>query len=162
MGALRWGWEVAALPVPLQSAAGGGAGADISSQNSGKSDLERNMNKMNCILISAFITLVVFCSSGYSLRCYTCDQSPVLCKTNGTCIPGEDACLQIRFTKVKTYACWKSSRCNINEIASLFHADNFEYFCCQTDMCNKSPTIVISKTAFSVATIMTMIWILCF
>lgn len=27
MGALRWGWEVAALPVPLQSAAGGGAGA---------------------------------------------------------------------------------------------------------------------------------------
>ncbi|XP_019374958.1 PREDICTED: CD59 glycoprotein [Gavialis gangeticus] len=125
-------------------------------------DLGRNMNKMNCILISAFITLVVFCSSGYSLRCYTCEQSPVLCKTNGTCIPGEDACLQIRLPKVKTYACWKNSRCNTNEIASVFHADNFEYFCCQTDMCNKSPTTVTSKTAFSVATIMTMIWILCF
>lgn len=44
-------------------------------------DLERNMNKMNCILISAFITLVVFCSSGKYLSAFlhTCKYTKQVC-----------------------------------------------------------------------------------
>uniref|UniRef100_A0A8C3FFX3 CD59 glycoprotein n=1 Tax=Chrysemys picta bellii TaxID=8478 RepID=A0A8C3FFX3_CHRPI len=62
-------------------------------------------------------------------------------------------------TDVKTYACWKHSRCNMNEIADDFGADNFDFHCCQKDFCNKSPATVVSKTTFSIATVMTMIWI---
>ncbi|XP_074853574.1 CD59 glycoprotein-like [Carettochelys insculpta] len=115
---------------------------------------------MNCILFPVFIVLIAYCSSGYSLKCYTCEYSPSLCSTNATCIHGDDTCLQIRFAELKTYACWKSSRCNINEIADEFGADNFHFYCCQTDFCNKGPATVVRETILSIVTVMTTIWIL--
>uniref|UniRef100_A0A8C8S350 MAC-inhibitory protein n=1 Tax=Pelusios castaneus TaxID=367368 RepID=A0A8C8S350_9SAUR len=105
---------------------------------------------------------ISFSHLGYALKCYTCDNSPVLCSTNGTCVPGDDSCLQIRLATLKTYACWKRSRCNMNEIADVFAVDNFDFFCCQKDFCNESPAIMVSKTAFSIASVMTMMWMLCF
>ncbi|CAM2115667.1 unnamed protein product [Caretta caretta] len=127
-----------------------------------RADSGRNMNKMNCILFTVFIVLIAYCSSGYALKCYICANSPSLCSTNATCTHGDDSCLQIRFADLKTYACWKHSRCNMNEIADDFGADNFDFHCCQKDFCNKSPVTVVSKTTFSIATVMTMIWMLCF
>ncbi|CAM4691156.1 unnamed protein product [Lepidochelys kempii] len=100
------------------------------------------MNKINCILFTVFIVLIAYCSSGYALKCYICANSPSLCSTNATCTHGDDSCLQIRFADLKTYACWKHSRCNMNEIADDFGADNFDFHCCQKDFCNKSPVTV--------------------
>ncbi|XP_006127369.2 CD59 glycoprotein-like [Pelodiscus sinensis] len=118
------------------------------------------MNKMNCILFTVFIVLIAYCNSGYALRCYTCANSPLLCSTNATCTHGDDTCLQIKLHNLKTYTCWKHARCNMNEIADDFGVDNFHFFCCQKDFCNKGPATVVSKTAFSIVTVMTMIWIL--
>ncbi|OXB71421.1 UNVERIFIED_CONTAM: hypothetical protein H355_008333 [Colinus virginianus] len=55
------------------------------------------MIKMNCVLLTACIVLFAFSSSGYALRCYHCENSPSLCKTNSTCLSNEDTCLQMRF-----------------------------------------------------------------
>ncbi|XP_009686711.2 CD59 glycoprotein isoform X1 [Struthio camelus] len=120
----------------------------------------RSMIKMNCILLTVCIFLVAFCSSGYTLRCYHCQNSPTLCKTNSTCIAPEDTCLQMKSGKLRTFSCWKTSQCNVNDIAVLFQLDNFEYFCCQRDFCNKSPITGVNKAAFSIASVMTVLWML--
>nr|XP_047914727.1 CD59 glycoprotein isoform X1 [Anser cygnoides] len=120
----------------------------------------RSMVKMNCILLTVCIVLVAFCSSGYALRCYYCENSPSLCKTNSTCLSAEDACLQMRFGKLRTFSCWKMSQCNVNDIAVFHQLDNFEYFCCQQDLCNESTVTAVNKAAFSIVSVMTMLWML--
>ncbi|KAM6073997.1 PREDICTED: CD59 glycoprotein [Chlamydotis macqueenii] len=115
---------------------------------------------MNCILVTVCIVLVAFCSSGYALRCYHCDNSPSLCKTNSTCLATEDTCLQMRFGKLRTSSCWKLSQCNVNDIAEFFQLDNFEFFCCQHDLCNESAITAVNKAALSIASVMTMLWVL--
>ncbi|NXN27120.1 CD59 protein, partial [Nycticryphes semicollaris] len=116
------------------------------------------MSKMNCILLTACLVLVAFCSSGYTLRCYHCDNSPSPCKSNSTCLPTEDSCLQLKFGTLRTSACWKASQCTVNDIAESFHLDNFEFFCCQHDLCNEGAIIGVNKAAFSVASVMAMLW----
>ncbi|XP_072785634.1 CD59 glycoprotein [Taeniopygia guttata] len=116
------------------------------------------MTKMNCILLTACIVLITFCGSGYTLRCYHCDNSPTLCRTNSTCLTTEDTCLQLKFGKLRTFSCWKASQCNVNEIADSFLLDNFEFFCCQHDLCNESAITGVNKAAFSIASLMAMLW----
>ncbi|XP_075568985.1 CD59 glycoprotein isoform X3 [Pelecanus crispus] len=118
------------------------------------------MGKMNCILLTTCIVLVAFCSCGYTLRCYHCENSPSLCKTNNTCLATEDTCLQVKFGKLRTSSCWKTSQCTINDIAEFFQLDNFEFFCCQHNLCNKSAITGVNKAAFSIASVMTMLWML--
>ncbi|XP_025945165.1 F-box only protein 3 isoform X3 [Apteryx rowi] len=108
----------------------------------------RSMIKMNYVLLTVVVVLVAFCSSGYTLRCYHCENSPTLCKTNSTCLSTEDTCLQMKFGKLRTFSCWKTSQCNVNDIAVFFQLDNFDYFCCQRDLCNKSPITGVNKAAF--------------
>ncbi|XP_063253574.1 CD59 glycoprotein isoform X1 [Prinia subflava] len=118
------------------------------------------MTKMSCILLTACVVLIAFCGSGYTLRCYHCDNSPTLCRTNSTCLTTEDTCLQLKFGKLRTFSCWKSSQCNVNEIADSFLLDNFDYFCCQHDLCNESAITGVNKAAFSIASVMAMLWML--
>ncbi|XP_069660263.1 CD59 glycoprotein isoform X2 [Haliaeetus albicilla] len=120
----------------------------------------RSMIKMNCVILTACIVLVAFCSCGYALRCYHCENSPSLCKTNSTCLASEDTCLQMKFGKLRTFACWKASQCSVNDIAEFFQLDNFEFFCCQHDLCNESTITRVNKAAFSIASVMTMLWML--
>ncbi|XP_053113042.1 CD59 glycoprotein-like [Hemicordylus capensis] len=118
------------------------------------------MDKTKYFLLIAFFTIIVFCSSGNALRCYSCEQSPMLCRTNVTCSYEDDVCLQIRFVNLRTYSCWKTSRCNTNEIANYFHADSFRFLCCYRDLCNKmSPRILVSTAALGVSA-MTMVWMM--
>ncbi|NXH10839.1 CD59 protein, partial [Bucco capensis] len=116
------------------------------------------MIKMNSILLTACLVLVVFCSSGYSLRCYHCENSPYLCKTNSTCLPTEDACLQVTYGKLRTSSCWKISQCSVKQIADSYHLDNFEFFCCQHDLCNEGTIPGINNAAFSIVPVVTMLW----
>ncbi|XP_048162429.1 CD59 glycoprotein isoform X1 [Corvus hawaiiensis] len=122
--------------------------------------LGRSMTKMNYILLTACIVLIAFCGSGYTLRCYHCDNSPSVCRTNSTCLTTEDTCLQIKFGKLRTFSCWKASQCSVNEIADFFQLDNFEFFCCQHDLCNESAITGVNKAAFSIASVMAMLWML--
>ncbi|NXU55839.1 CD59 protein, partial [Turnix velox] len=115
--------------------------------------------KMNSILLTVWLVLVAFCTSGYTLRCYHCDNSPSPCKSNSTCLATEDTCLQIKLGKLRTAACWKLSQCNINEIAAFFHLDNFEFFCCQHDLCNEGTMIGVNKAAFGIASAVVMLWL---
>ncbi|XP_062477926.1 CD59 glycoprotein isoform X2 [Pezoporus occidentalis] len=120
----------------------------------------RIMTKMNCILVTACIVLIAFCTSGYALRCYHCENSPSLCKTNSTCLATEDTCLQMKFGKLRTSSCWKASQCSMNDIAEFFQLDNFDFFCCQHDLCNESAIPGLNKAAFSIASVLTMFWML--
>uniref|UniRef100_G1NCQ9 CD59 glycoprotein n=1 Tax=Meleagris gallopavo TaxID=9103 RepID=G1NCQ9_MELGA len=97
---------------------------------------------------------------GYALRCYHCENSPSLCKTNSTCLSNEDTCLQMRFGKLRTFSCWKLSQCNVNDIAVFYQLDNFDYFCCQQDLCNEGAVTGVNKAAFSIASVMAMLWML--
>ncbi|XP_048805825.1 CD59 glycoprotein [Lagopus muta] len=120
----------------------------------------RSMIKMNCVLLTACIVLLAFSSSGYALRCYHCENSPSLCKTNSTCLSNEDTCLQMRFGKLRTSSCWKLSQCNVNDIAVFYQLDNFDYFCCQQDLCNEGAITGVNKAAFSIASAIAMLWML--
>lgn len=120
----------------------------------------RSMIKMNCVLLTACIVLLAFSSSGYALKCYHCENSPSLCKTNSTCLSNEDTCLQMRFGKLRTSSCWKLSQCNVNDIAVFYQLDNFDYFCCQQDLCNEGAVTGVNKAAFSIAPVMAMLWML--
>ncbi|NWR36022.1 CD59 protein, partial [Tachuris rubrigastra] len=116
------------------------------------------MPKMNFILLTTCVLLVYFCAFGSTLRCYHCDNSPSLCRSNSTCLMNEDTCLQLKFGNLRTLSCWKASQCNINEIAEFFQLDNFEFFCCQHDLCNKGAITGVIKATFSVASVMAMLW----
>ncbi|XP_077180903.1 CD59 glycoprotein-like [Paroedura picta] len=118
------------------------------------------MDKTKCILFTVFIAIVVFCHSGDALRCYTCEQSPVVCRTNVTCAHEDDVCLQIRFLHLRTYSCWKSSRCTRKIVADEFNADSFRFLCCYKDFCNGSPSSqVVSAAAFGISAV-TVLWML--
>ncbi|NXI37777.1 CD59 protein, partial [Galbula dea] len=118
------------------------------------------MTKMNSILLITFLVLVAFCSCGYTLRCYHCENSPYWCKTNSTCLPTEDTCLQITFGKLRTLSCWKTLQCNTDDIAESFQLDNFDYFCCQHDLCNEGTAPGVNKAAFSIASVVVpMLWL---
>uniref|UniRef100_A0A8C9UCT7 CD59 molecule (CD59 blood group) n=1 Tax=Serinus canaria TaxID=9135 RepID=A0A8C9UCT7_SERCA len=93
-------------------------------------------------------------------QCYHCDNSPTLCRTNSTCLTTEDTCLQLKFGKLRTFSCWKTSQCSVNEIADSFLLDNFEFFCCHHDLCNESAITGVNKAAFSIASVMAMLWML--
>ncbi|KAI1232764.1 CD59 glycoprotein [Lamprotornis superbus] len=93
-------------------------------------------------------------------RCYHCDNSPTLCRTNSTCLTTEDTCLQLKSGKLRTFSCWRTSQCRTNEIANAFMLDNFEFFCCQQDLCNESTITGVNKAAFSIASVMAMLWML--
>ncbi|XP_060095284.1 CD59 glycoprotein-like [Heteronotia binoei] len=115
------------------------------------------MDKTKFILFTVCIAIVMFCHSGEALRCYTCEQSPVVCRTNVTCTHEEDVCLQIRFLHLRTYSCWKSSRCIRKEVADEFNADSFRFLCCYKDLCNKSPSLLAaSAAAFSISAVIVL------
>ncbi|NXK91139.1 CD59 protein, partial [Formicarius rufipectus] len=95
---------------------------------------------------------------GYTLRCYHCENSPSLCRTNSTCLMNEDTCLQMKFGKLRTFSCWKASQCSMNEIAESFQLDNFEFFCCQHDLCNEGAVPGVNKAALSVASVLALLW----
>ncbi|KFP83428.1 CD59 glycoprotein, partial [Acanthisitta chloris] len=116
------------------------------------------MTKMNCILLTACIVLVAFCSSGYALRCYHCDHSPTPCRTNMTCSMSEDACLLLKSGTLITSSCWKLSQCKVNDIAESFHLDNFDFFCCQYELCNEGTITGVNKAALGIASVVTMLW----
>ncbi|CAM5150337.1 unnamed protein product [Natator depressus] len=119
-----------------------------------------NRNKTNCVLLTVFIIMAVFCSSGYMLKCYKCPPTAVPCKTNITCGSGFDSCLWLKTGEKTLSDCYTYSSCNINQIKEDYKSDSFNFRCCQKDLCNRSPTTMISTAVFSIATIMTMIWIL--
>ncbi|TFK11405.1 prolyl 4-hydroxylase subunit alpha-2 [Platysternon megacephalum] len=127
-------------------------------------DIGRNMNgsKTNCVLLTGFIILAVFCSSGYMLKCYSCPPVALPCKTNITCPSDTDSCLWIKIGEKTLTACYKYSNCDMNRIKEEYKFDNFNFKCCQKDLCNRSQTTMISTAVLSIATVMTMIWILCF
>ncbi|KAJ7344604.1 hypothetical protein JRQ81_000554 [Phrynocephalus forsythii] len=111
------------------------------------------MDKSNCILLTVFIIVTISFHCGYALRCYTCEQSPFLCRTNVTCHEEEDACLQIRFVNLRTYSCWKTSRCTTKEVADHFNADSFRFLCCYRDLCNKTPGLLVSTTPLGISAV---------
>ncbi|KAF7251711.1 CD59 glycoprotein, partial [Varanus komodoensis] len=117
------------------------------------------MDKMNCLLLTVFIIIAISCGSGHALRCYKCEQSPFLCRSNITCSEEEDVCLQIRFVHLRTYGCWKSSLCSHEDVARAFDADSFRSLCCQRDFCNKSPDILVSTAPLSISAV-TVIWMM--
>ncbi|KAM9606025.1 CD59 glycoprotein-like isoform 3-T3 [Morphnus guianensis] len=160
-------WRKLALSVPgcfpfslLPAEYSDRGGLEPSVQSLGGLLQARSMIKMNCVILTACIVLVAFCSCGYTLRCYHCENSPSLCKTNSTCVATEDTCLQMKFGKLRTFSCWKASQCSVNDIAEFFQLDNFEFFCCQHDLCNESTITRVNKAAFSIASVMTMLWML--
>ncbi|KAH0620806.1 hypothetical protein JD844_021587 [Phrynosoma platyrhinos] len=95
--------------------------------------------------------------TGYALRCYNCEQSPFLCRMNVTCREDEDTCLQIRFLNLRTYSCWKTSRCTTREVAEHFNADSFRFLCCYRDFCNKAPSTLFSTAPLGISAV-TAIW----
>nr|XP_060621055.1 CD59 glycoprotein-like [Anolis sagrei ordinatus] len=115
------------------------------------------MDKINCILLTVFIIITVSCNYGYALRCYNCEQSPFLCRGNVTCRDDEDTCLQIRFVNLRTYSCWKTSRCTTREVAEHFNADSFRFLCCHRDFCNNAPSILLSSAPLGISAV-TAIW----
>ncbi|XP_063145672.1 CD59 glycoprotein-like [Candoia aspera] len=118
-----------------------------------------DMDKMNCILLTAFIILTTSCNSGYALRCYYCEQSPMLCRTNLTCSDEEDACLQIRMIHLRTYKCWKMSKCSKDVVAREFSVDSFRHLCCQRDFCNKSSSLLVSTALLGISAVI-VVWMM--
>uniref|UniRef100_A0A8C8VKF1 MAC-inhibitory protein n=1 Tax=Pelusios castaneus TaxID=367368 RepID=A0A8C8VKF1_9SAUR len=122
-----------------------------------------NGNKTNCVLLTVFVVLAVFCSSVFMLKCYKCEQhADVPCKSNITCTGSDNSCLLFKDEQVAISRCYPYSKCEVAIIEKEFSSKKFEFRCCQKDLCNRSPTMMISKAVFSVATLMTMSWILCF
>ncbi|XP_032081523.1 LOW QUALITY PROTEIN: CD59 glycoprotein-like [Thamnophis elegans] len=117
------------------------------------------MDKINYILLTAFIILTVSSTSGYALRCYFCEQSPFLCRSNLTCSEEEDACLQIRMVNLRTYKCWKMSQCSKDVVAREFSVDSFRHLCCQRDFCNKSPSLLVSTIPIGISAVI-VVWMM--
>uniref|UniRef100_A0A452IDG6 Uncharacterized protein n=1 Tax=Gopherus agassizii TaxID=38772 RepID=A0A452IDG6_9SAUR len=93
--------------------------------------------------------------------CYNCPLTAVPCKTNVTCPSDTDSCLWLK-VGITLSGCYKYSNCDMNQIKEKYKVDNFNFKCCQKDLCNRSQTTMISTAVISIATMMTMIWILCF
>ncbi|KAK7814998.1 hypothetical protein U0070_024341 [Myodes glareolus] len=121
-------------------------------------------------LLALLPLLAVLCSTGVSLRCYSCLDPVSSCKANTTCSPNLDSCL-IAVSGMQVYQqCWKFSDCNSMFILTRFELANVEYRCCQRDMCNKklkegsndAATSLSGKTALLGTSVLAAIWRLCF
>ncbi|KAG8430903.1 hypothetical protein GDO86_019773 [Hymenochirus boettgeri] len=94
------------------------------------------------------LVLLVMCSKGDALKCYQCPEfSNVPCDKSVNCPANTDSCLTLRlFSDSKTlYKCKSSATCDRATIKAEYGGmTNFEFQCCQTNLCNRSLTIVPS------------------
>ncbi|XP_051000220.1 CD59 glycoprotein [Acomys russatus] len=88
-------------------------------------------------LISLLLLLAALCSTGVSLRCYSCIDPVSSCKANTTCSLNLDSCLIAVSGRKAYHQCWKFSDCNTMSIMTRLELENVQYRCCQVDMCNK-------------------------
>lgn len=88
-------------------------------------------------LILPLFLLAVLCSTGVSLRCYSCIDPVSSCKTNATCSVNLNSCLIAVSGKQFYHQCWEFSECDASTLLKRLNLKSLEYRCCQTDLCNK-------------------------
>ncbi|XP_030056616.1 CD59 glycoprotein [Microcaecilia unicolor] len=119
-------------------------------------------NKWNCVLLSLFFLFLVFCSSGYALKCLVCTSTTQVCTTNHTCPKGDYSCLRITVGTSKTYRCEQHNNCKV-EILQKEFGNSFSFYCCQgNDLCNTAIAIPAHKTLLGLLTLIAVVWLVCF
>ncbi|XP_021506475.1 CD59 glycoprotein [Meriones unguiculatus] len=88
-------------------------------------------------LIPLLLLLAVLCSTGVSLRCYSCIDPVSSCKMNTTCSINMDSCLIAVTGRQHYHQCWRLRDCNTKFLLDRFQLSNVRYRCCQVDLCNK-------------------------
>ncbi|CAH6788170.1 CD59 glycoprotein [Phodopus roborovskii] len=88
-------------------------------------------------LVFPLLLLAALCSTGVSLKCYSCLDPVSTCKMNTTCSVNLDSCLIAISGREIYQQCWKFSECDSMSILDRLDLTNVQYRCCQVDMCNK-------------------------
>ncbi|XP_044536400.1 CD59 glycoprotein [Gracilinanus agilis] len=111
-----------------------------------------------CILLGLSV-LVMFCSTGDALRCYTCNSPAQHCIMNSTCRTDEDACLRVATGVDYRYLCWKYANCKMEKIGEILGIPHANYHCCQEDLCNDAGMgATVSKTTMISGLLAVMLW----
>ncbi|XP_043938653.1 CD59 glycoprotein [Protopterus annectens] len=111
---------------------------------------------MSRIQQALFTLLVLWCSSGFALKCYKC-QNKQNCAVNETqmCSDGENACLTVTPTgALPTRKCYPYGQCNLDSLKPTY-GSNLHFMCCQTDLCNSSVTFEKNKVVLGVVALFT-------
>ncbi|XP_062974878.1 CD59A glycoprotein-like [Elgaria multicarinata webbii] len=118
---------------------------------------------MKRFLITALITifiLALFSHSGSALTCFRCERSP--CTNNVTCPATDNRCMVAYLGNRNTSNCWQDANCNLDYIGKTFSSTSFSFRCCSRDLCNGSPVTTGSKIVLGIASLLTIIQVLCF
>ncbi|KAJ8398864.1 hypothetical protein AAFF_G00417720 [Aldrovandia affinis] len=72
----------------------------------------------------------------------------------------EDTCLSLT-TKGLTYRkCYTDAKCSLSSLAEAFGASGLMFKCCNTNLCNNSPTVMLCKYIFGLLAPLAIIWML--
>ncbi|XP_003497485.1 CD59 glycoprotein isoform X1 [Cricetulus griseus] len=128
------------------------------------------------LLILPLLLLATLCSTGVSLKCYSCLDPVASCRTNATCSVNVDSCLVAVSGRQIYQQCWKFSECDAKTLLHKLGLASVEYRCCQVDLCNKNlkgggneggngegskATSLSGKTVLLGTSVLAAIWKLC-
>ncbi|XP_069751255.1 CD59A glycoprotein-like isoform X2 [Narcine bancroftii] len=95
-------------------------------------------NSLVCLLLSLCFVL------GSSLKCYVCErEEDSLCEQK-SCIDGQNACLNVTFSKTQNIIrrCWSDSNCDVKALEKAFNIDTgLKFTCCSWDLCNSKSSV---------------------
>ncbi|KAM4721159.1 CD59 glycoprotein [Rhinophrynus dorsalis] len=95
-------------------------------------------------LAALSLVLLSLCSTGDSLECYNCQTFTSECKMTTTCPGDQNACLRLTLDQQSRHQCFAYSNCSPEKIKASFGVTNFDYKCCQSNLCNNSFTTLPS------------------
>ncbi|KAJ8280981.1 hypothetical protein GJAV_G00061750 [Gymnothorax javanicus] len=114
---------------------------------------------MNASLITGFVLIFAFFSLGSALQCYKCSDYSGRCSNVQDCTY-EDACLSLSERGGKTIRkCIRYTDCDNARLAQMFPAvSGFTYRCCSSNLCNASPSTMISRSSLGLLASLLVFW----
>ncbi|KAL7382366.1 hypothetical protein ABVT39_021163 [Epinephelus coioides] len=95
-----------------------------------------------------FFVSVSFAMFGFgrSLQCYSCpDGSSNSCEVKQECNQNDDSCLKLTSGEMTYTQCMRNTDCNFMTLAVRYVLPDFEFECCQSNLCNGQKKGFIQK-----------------
>lgn len=88
-------------------------------------------------LLRVLFILVVLCSTGFGLQCYSCLDPVSYCNSTSECLTHFDACAIVVAGPRIYHQCWKFADCSFEGFSKKLGENELQYRCCQKSLCNR-------------------------
>ncbi|CAL9707496.1 unnamed protein product [Knipowitschia caucasica] len=94
------------------------------------------LGKKNSVVFWLILSLALV-RLGDSLQCYSCPTgSSQKCEVKEECSDGLDSCLKLKHRDQTFSSCVNYALCNFDALSVNYPLPQFDFSCCQSDLCN--------------------------